>query len=375
MAQNNSDYEKIEQNGIYYLLDETYANAHVCSKYDYTLNYDTYDYETIEPTYKGRVIIPETIEHNNKTYSVFGIWNHAFYKCTELEELYLPSSIGCIWQCALGKCGNIKLHTPNDLDIGAVHPNAFNGTVTENVSSISCQDFLLNEALSGSSFQKVLLGPSTILVETYVFRNSNIETVEMQWSSDETPLQLNVRAFGGFKGQEVRMPNREVAFSFEVFSDCPNLERVVFSPATSLRHVLDFQTISNTEGKFADANDLIYKCPNMKEVVSYATTPPQFYWYDRPYTNFCIIDKPDCVLKVPFGSEELYRADPVWGKFQIIEGFEPDEYTSIPSPYAITDNSDAPVEYFNLQGMKVTNPLQGNIYIRRQGTIVEKVIL
>lgn len=52
----------------------------------------------------------------------------------------------------------------------------------------------------------------------------------MQWSSDETPLQLNVRAFGGFKGQEVRMPNREVAFSFEVFSDCPNLERVVFSP-------------------------------------------------------------------------------------------------------------------------------------------------
>lgn len=37
-------------------------------------------------------------------------------------------------------------------------------------------------------------------------------------------------------------------------------------------------------------------------------------------------------------------------------------------------NSDAPVEYFNLQGMRVLNPTTG-IYIRRQGTDVRKVVL
>lgn len=38
------------------------------------------------------------------------------------------------------------------------------------------------------------------------------------------------------------------------------------------------------------------------------------------------------------------------------------------------DNSDAPVEYYNLQGVKVANPEKG-IYIVRQGTSVRKVIL
>jgi len=37
-------------------------------------------------------------------------------------------------------------------------------------------------------------------------------------------------------------------------------------------------------------------------------------------------------------------------------------------------NSNAPVEYFNMQGVKVANPENG-LYIRRQGTKVEKIML
>lgn len=39
------------------------------------------------------------------------------------------------------------------------------------------------------------------------------------------------------------------------------------------------------------------------------------------------------------------------------------------------DNSAAAVEYFNLQGVKVNNPVAGGLYIRRQGTDVQKVIV
>lgn len=37
------------------------------------------------------------------------------------------------------------------------------------------------------------------------------------------------------------------------------------------------------------------------------------------------------------------------------------------------DDSNAPVEYYNLQGIRVDNPANG-IYIRRQGSRVEKVV-
>lgn len=40
---------------------------------------------------------------------------------------------------------------------------------------------------------------------------------------------------------------------------------------------------------------------------------------------------------------------------------------------AVSDDADAPVEYFNLQGIRVDNP-QGGIFIRRQGGTVTKVV-
>ena len=38
------------------------------------------------------------------------------------------------------------------------------------------------------------------------------------------------------------------------------------------------------------------------------------------------------------------------------------------------DDADVPVEFYNLQGIKVDNPVSG-LYIRRQGRTVEKVIV
>lgn len=40
-----------------------------------------------------------------------------------------------------------------------------------------------------------------------------------------------------------------------------------------------------------------------------------------------------------------------------------------------SDNSNLPVEYYNLQGVKVNNPAPGQLYIRRQGNTATKVVL
>ena len=49
-------------------------------------------------------------------------------------------------------------------------------------------------------------------------------------------------------------------------------------------------------------------------------------------------------------------------------------FSGIENVAADIDDSNAPVEYFNLQGVRVANP-QNGLYIRRQGTRVDKVIL
>lgn len=40
----------------------------------------------------------------------------------------------------------------------------------------------------------------------------------------------------------------------------------------------------------------------------------------------------------------------------------------------VTDNDDAPAEYYNLQGIRVTRPVSGNVYICRKGAVTSKVI-
>ena len=41
----------------------------------------------------------------------------------------------------------------------------------------------------------------------------------------------------------------------------------------------------------------------------------------------------------------------------------------------VSDNSNAPVEYFNLHGVRLDNPAAGQLIIKRQGTEVRKMIV
>lgn len=54
--------------------------------------------------------------------------------------------------------------------------------------------------------------------------------------------------------------------------------------------------------------------------------------------------------------------------------FAPNAITGIETVNAAADNTNAPVVYYNLQGMRVNNPAAGNLYIRVQGTDVTKII-
>jgi len=59
----------------------------------------------------------------------------------------------------------------------------------------------------------------------------------------------------------------------------------------------------------------------------------------------------------------------------VVIRFNPDRLGAINSVAVDVTGSEAPVEYFNLQGMRVSNPVAGTVVIRRQGAEVSKVLV
>jgi hypothetical protein len=58
----------------------------------------------------------------------------------------------------------------------------------------------------------------------------------------------------------------------------------------------------------------------------------------------------------------------------IINLYEDEDNAGITNVIA-DDNSNAPVEYYNLQGVRVANPEAGQLVIRRQGKNVSKIVV
>lgn len=64
-----------------------------------------------DATYSGEVIIPATLTHEDKTYSVTQIGNSAFYNCDELIAITIPSSVNSIGSNAFSSCDRLALAT------------------------------------------------------------------------------------------------------------------------------------------------------------------------------------------------------------------------------------------------------------------------
>lgn len=67
------------------------------------------------------------------------------------------------------------------------------------------------------------------------------------------------------------------------------------------------------------------------------------------------------------GKQLSEKSEPVFVKVLAMSGVE--------SVGVDADRNDAPVEYFNLQGVRVSTPVRGSVIIRRQGDRIEKVII
>ncbi len=87
--------------GIKYKLDATKETATVVAN---------------RPTYRGDIVIPETVEHNDTTYNVTAIGDNAFGACTNLTSVTIPNSVTTIGSSAFSGCGRLTSITiPNSV--------------------------------------------------------------------------------------------------------------------------------------------------------------------------------------------------------------------------------------------------------------------
>ena len=172
---------------IFLLLFFASMLTSLANAYDFTYNglcYDILSNNSVRVTYedqpmetasysnlRGDLVIPETVPHNGKTYSVKGIRADAFWECRGLTSVTIPNSVEYIGESAFDTCSGLtgSLTIPNS--VTGIGSSAFyqcsgltSVTIGNSVTSIGY------EAFSGcSGLTSVTIGNSVTSIDNKVF--------------------------------------------------------------------------------------------------------------------------------------------------------------------------------------------------------------
>ena len=83
-----------EEDGIYYYTSGSLA----------IVTYSSTNFNS----YSGDVIIPRTVTHNGKTYTVYQIEENAFRACTDLYSVQIPNTVRLIYPYAFAGSSKLK---------------------------------------------------------------------------------------------------------------------------------------------------------------------------------------------------------------------------------------------------------------------------
>ncbi len=83
---------------------------------DLEVTYRGTSYDSYSKEYTGSVVIPESVNYNNVTYSVTSIGPYAFYVCSGLTSITIPNSVTSIGKWAFSYCiGLTSVTIPNSV--------------------------------------------------------------------------------------------------------------------------------------------------------------------------------------------------------------------------------------------------------------------
>lgn len=172
--------------------------------------------------YSGDVIIPDSVVHNDTTFLVTRIGDHAFYDCSSLNSIAIPNTIESVGYGAFIYCRDIQSITlPNSIKV--IDEIAFSEcyslksiNIPENVTSIGSGAF--SDCISLECHIEI---PGTMTsLETYVFSNTGIVSI----SIPNSIIRIGDGAFYGCSSlEEIELPNSIQSIGARAFEECNSL--------------------------------------------------------------------------------------------------------------------------------------------------------
>lgn len=288
------------------------------------------------------------------------------FNSTAISELNLPDSVEYIGGGAFLYCSNLADINLNK-NIKSIGERVFNNTLwykNQADGLIYKDDILFEHKGDCNIYESLEVKDGTRIVAGKALRNVYCTRVVLpnsleyicrgafyKCSSLETiNIPDNVEMIDTVAFKECRFLNSKIKITkahvmASAFYECENLTEVEFGE----------------EVKFLGIN-AFYGCRQMKAIMCYAWNPPIC-----GENTFGEINKETCKLYVPDGTLELYRNADVWKDFVNIL-----EISSLGVEALVED--DTPIEYYDLNGIKVNNPSNG-VFIMKQGTKANKVIV
>ncbi len=257
---------KVRIGGIYYELDANKRTAEVTHG---------------KMGYSGSVVIPQTVEHENATYSVTSIGKSAFCHCYNLERVTIGGSVQIIGTWAFERCSGLKeVEIPGS--VTKISELAFNGcvslaevTIPASVREIG--DLAFCECSSLTAFHVAEENERYCAKDGVLYTKDMTEIIQFpigkggSFDIPEGVTHLGNGAFTCHAGlKEVTIPKSVTSIGYWVFADCDNLTHLYSANPT----------------------------PPSVETISLAR-----------------LDKSLCTLHVPKGSLETYKAARSWQNF------------------------------------------------------------
>lgn len=219
-----------ESNGIYYKITSmSDLEVEVCSNGNYEevrINYDWVWKNTT--SYKGYLIIPATVNYNNRTFTVTGIGKAAFgypYRAdridddsydratnsatpTEITSIKLPQTIRHIDAMAFQGCNIQSIELPNSLT--TIGTAAFAYTKLTSISIPSSVTQINKQAFYGSDIQSVILGKNVSSIGSAAFQYC-ASLLEVFCTSNSLPTGLSTTTFSySHSALEIYVPSKAV---------------------------------------------------------------------------------------------------------------------------------------------------------------------
>ena len=347
--------------------------------------------------YTGRIEIPSRVENDEHSYRVSGIGYSAFYKCSGLTCVDLPTSVTSLGQSAFESSGIREIELGTTLT--TLGDMAFKGCnkIQDVVASRTMPRSIPEDMFSPTVYQRAKLwvpsGREAAYQSTTGWKSFNTisgkpgKELTYDFTQDGFFFQKNKNMpnrclvsfecaeYASYRGPDISVPST-VESDGETFI-VTEIGRNAFRESRLIRNVVlpesvdtinyaafydcyDLESIDMPKGLLFIGNESFRSCTSLNTIIVRAQEPPRLVLKSVIPNNVYT----DATLYVPFGCIETYREATNWKNFKNLAELPADD-TSIQDVLHQSTNRDSRI--FSLDGKYVgTEPhhLSRGIYVR-----------